>query len=755
MTQAEGSGKSVIKVKLLRAGKVIRSYKIRSDVFTIGTAEGCNIRAGGDPNVRPLHASIYVDEGELTLVPEPDAVVYMNEQAVDFAVPGPGDVIQIGKLTIQVEIVESLNSVPPAARTSAGPSGARRTVPPVRLPKPSMPPASKVPSIAPVRPTMSQPSTSLPRPSSKAPASPVLPRPSSAPLPPVSEPSPTLPKPSGAPLAEARKSVPMAKPQVKTPPTPAPSPAQPPMELPPLDISFEPGPGLPDTDEDDTDRISVPPKHSSEPAADVSAFQSADASAPESADADRGFEDMPNAFEELDPDYFYGDDDDDFEDAFDLTSMLMSDRPASPPGPTEPYSVAYIVRVVDGAVAQSVGVTPGADYSTFDKEISCYIEVDKKDKEGKNNRLFLIAAPSVVGEIWVGGQKRELSDRTEPYKVELRDGDRAVLSGLGGIYKVDVYRPPLAPRKTPLLAVSARTLIAVIVLALAFHGAAAYALRYVNMSKAGDVAAQEEEVFAEVKLDKAEEPKPVEEVVQEAPKQNAAEIAERAPNVSQRTIKKRVKDTEQRTRTQSVNNLLNVLSRGSGKPGESNKLKDMVSNIDAVRSASGAASSFSIAGAIASLPGSGVNIARSGGGGSISTLSGDDVAGKGSDVGKVGKAKKSGKVRGKVTKMSSGAKIGGSLSQEDVLRVINSNIHAIQACYERALMSTPTLSGRIAMDWTVSSSGSVKNVRVRSSTMGNPKVADCMSAQIKRWKFPRPKGGEAQITFPFLFRSGS
>lgn len=702
MSQAVASGKSVIKVKLLRAGKVIRSYKISADVFTIGTAEGCNIRAGGDPNVRPNHASIYVDDGDLTLVPEPEAVVFLNEQSVDFAVIGANDIIRIGKLTIQVELVESMTSMPPARRTSAPPARSS-----VAAGHPSMPAASPI----------------LPRPSvmpqSTAPAV-ALPRPSVSPARPLSKPS-----------------VPMARPVVSRAPVQvvslpqAPAPA--PMELPPLDISFDTGAHSALVDEDDTDRVSVPPKHElADAAVDAPAVDS---------------------FDGVDPDYFYGDDDDDFDDAFDLTSLLMEDRPAAPPGPTEPYSVAYIVRVVDGRIAQSFGVTPGSAYQTFDKELTCFIEVDKKDKGGKNNKLFLKAGPSVLGELWIGGQKQELNERTDPFQTEMADGDRALLTGLGGIYKIDVYRPPLAPRTTPFFAVSGRTMPAVIVLALAFHGVAAYALRYVDTSKIGDLTTTEAEVFAEVKLDKLDEPKPAEEVVQELPKEDAAAIAERAPNVSQKTMKKRVTETEQRV--QSVNNLLNVLSRGSGKPGESNKLKDQISNIDAVRSASGASSSFSIAGAIASLPGGEVNIARSGGGGSISTLSGDDVAGKGTEVASVGTGKRSGTVRGKVTKMSSGAKIGGSLSQEDVLRVINSNINAIQACYERALMSNPTLSGRIAMDWTVSSSGTVKDVRVRSSTMGNPQVADCMSEKIKRWKFPRPKGGEAQITFPFLFRSGS
>ena len=56
MSDSEQSGK-VIKLKLLRAGKVIRAYKIRSDTFTIGSAKGCTIRAAGDPSVALFHVT--------------------------------------------------------------------------------------------------------------------------------------------------------------------------------------------------------------------------------------------------------------------------------------------------------------------------------------------------------------------------------------------------------------------------------------------------------------------------------------------------------------------------------------------------------------------------------------------------------------------------------------------------------------------------------------------------------------------------
>ena len=146
--QTTQSPKGVIKVKLLRAGRVIRSYKVKSETFTIGTDKGSTIRAAGDPEVKPLHATIYIDdERELTLVPEPGATVLINGEPIDFAIPKPDDLIKIGKLTVQVELAETLDSIPPTdVKTSKPPrpSVPIRSVPPPRVPKAPPPSISSV-----------------------------------------------------------------------------------------------------------------------------------------------------------------------------------------------------------------------------------------------------------------------------------------------------------------------------------------------------------------------------------------------------------------------------------------------------------------------------------------------------------------------------------------------------------------------------------------------------------------------------------
>jgi hypothetical protein len=681
----QGAGKEVIKVRLLRAGKVIRSYKIRSDTFTIGSGEGCTIRAAGDKSLKPIHATMYIEDGDLTLVPESGALVFLNGEAVDFALPGPDDVLKAGRLTFNAEVAASMKSTipPPPAYTGPGigtPIKDREDATEKRVDP--RPPASKQPR----KPATEDPAlkqTILGFDAADLPADD-----------PIEWRGGSLPH-SGAP----KKIVP--------------------------DFLNE----IPDFIPMEDDSVAL-----GQTMLDASAEQPlvapAVATAPDEADF-----------------YFFNDDDlgDEFtfSEPFDLVEALREKRPTPGQGPVEPYCAAHVVRSRGGRVLEAFGVLPGKAYVSRDGEIQCRI---------KGGRLRIKAQKGLSGDIQQGNSKTALQDvspKGKRHVAVLREGDSAQLTGARDQYQIDVYRPPRAPRSGALR--TNRGFIILFLLAGILHLVVGGAVAYMQPAPEQEKKKEPGKVFAEVKMDKPEPPKLKE--VKPRKVKDTLSMSEKAPAVSNRTIRK--VSRQKITRSSSVTSLLKVLSKGSGKPGKSDRVKDLVSNVDAVAAPGGAKSSFSIAGAIASLPGQGVNIARQGGGGDVSTLSGDDVAGKGTGIGTLGKAKRKGRVRGRVTKMSSGAKVGGSLSKADVLRVINAHIHAIQACYERALMSKPGLSGRIAFDWSVNKAGKVTGVRVRSSTIGSPKVASCISKQIKRWKFPRPKGGAAKITFPFLFRSGS
>ena len=124
-------------------------------------------------------------------------------------------------------------------------------------------------------------------------------------------------------------------------------------------------------------------------------------------------------------------------------------------------------------------------------------------------------------------------------------------------------------------------------------------------------------------------------------------------------------------------------------------------------------------------------------------------------VGRLKRARKGGKVRGKVKAISTLAKVQGRLSRSQVQEVLNKRLGRIQGCYERELLSSPDLSGKITFEWTVTEGGRVDGARVRASSLGSPKVANCILKILRGLRFPSPEGGSVVVSYPFIFRSAT
>jgi len=73
-------------------------------------------------------------------------------------------------------------------------------------------------------------------------------------------------------------------------------------------------------------------------------------------------------------------------------------------------------------------------------------------------------------------------------------------------------------------------------------------------------------------------------------------------------------------------------------------------------------------------------------------------------------------------------------------------------CYETALMSSPSLGGKIVFEWKVKSSGSVGGVNIKSSSVKSDGIHSCIKSAIKSWPFPQPSGGSSVVvSYPFIF----
>lgn len=180
-----------------------------------------------------------------------------------------------------------------------------------------------------------------------------------------------------------------------------------------------------------------------------------------------------------------------------------------------------------------------------------------------------------------------------------------------------------------------------------------------------------------------------------------------------------------------------------------------VTNLDAVKSAKSGQAKFKVGGIKGKL-----------GTSEISVVGGDVVATKGNSQvlrsygaggdGRVAALEKGnvghGKVKGMVeARLNKSVKIRGGMSREAVKRVIEQHLDEVTYCYETALISNPSIKGKITMEWKILMSGAVGEVRIKSSTIKSPEIYGCIKAAIRTWQFPRPVGNEVIVSYPFIF----
>ncbi|GAB4291420.1 MAG: hypothetical protein Kow0090_04920 [Myxococcota bacterium] len=111
---------------------------------------------------------------------------------------------------------------------------------------------------------------------------------------------------------------------------------------------------------------------------------------------------------------------------------------------------------------------------------------------------------------------------------------------------------------------------------------------------------------------------------------------------------------------------------------------------------------------------------------------------------------KSATIRGSI-KTTGPIDVDGSLSPQQIARVVKSRLSAVQNCYETALKRNPKLQGKIVIAFTIAKDGRVKGADVESSTISDPSVASCIISRLRHWRFPAPDGGEVTASYPFIF----
>lgn len=93
------------------------------------------------------------------------------------------------------------------------------------------------------------------------------------------------------------------------------------------------------------------------------------------------------------------------------------------------------------------------------------------------------------------------------------------------------------------------------------------------------------------------------------------------------------------------------------------------------------------------------------------------------------------------------------LTRQQVMEVVQKHLAEVQACYEKSLLSTPSLAGRMEFEWDIEASGSVSAVRIKRSTVNNgDALGSCVKGVFSAMRFPAAKNGQSttpNIGFPF------
>jgi Ca-activated chloride channel family protein len=141
-------------------------------------------------------------------------------------------------------------------------------------------------------------------------------------------------------------------------------------------------------------------------------------------------------------------------------------------------------------------------------------------------------------------------------------------------------------------------------------------------------------------------------------------------------------------------------------------------------------------------------------------LRGTGRGGGGSGYGKVaaeskslaGPADKKEKPKARPKVKAGHPQVKGALDKNVILRVIRQRQAQMRYCYERALRKNPGLSGTLKVQWSIDANGRVQAVKIRSGSLNDSKMRQCVIRQVKKMRFPKPSGGgSVKVIFPFKF----
>jgi hypothetical protein len=154
--------------------------------------------------------------------------------------------------------------------------------------------------------------------------------------------------------------------------------------------------------------------------------------------------------------------------------------------------------------------------------------------------------------------------------------------------------------------------------------------------------------------------------------------------------------------------------------------------------------------------GSGLQGTGQGGGGTAVGVGGLGTKGFGGGARGTGTGSIPGKGEFAIGTEASEVQILGSLTREEIERVVNAHRNEIDFCYQRELQRDSRLSGKMAYQWTIIDQGQVESVKATNNSTGSRGLESCIRDKVKGWRFPSPaKGSKAVIDWTWSFKPRS
>lgn len=100
------------------------------------------------------------------------------------------------------------------------------------------------------------------------------------------------------------------------------------------------------------------------------------------------------------------------------------------------------------------------------------------------------------------------------------------------------------------------------------------------------------------------------------------------------------------------------------------------------------------------------------------------------------------------------AEFTGSIDREAIRRVIRDNRKLFENCYNQALRRNSDSYGKVEIKWHIEERGRATNSVVKSNTVGDKQMGECLARVIRGLTFPEPPPDQiAEVTYPFVFAS--